>query len=163
MNVTTSTYAYRPVHPSPKPNLTQDTHTQHLQHTPITTQLYFDKAALEAALPGGFTELKNLVDIGDIVGATGGVKRTDKGELSVVVRQFQVLTKALLPLPDKWHGLTDIEKRYRQRCVFLVCQHGWLGCVFGLCIWLVVWWCACLSCVFIAVCVHGTLACVCNA
>lgn len=74
---------------------------------------------MEESLPGGFAELKNLVDIGDIVGAIGGVKRTDKGELSVVVRQFQVLTKALLPLPDKWHGLTDIETRYRQRCELL--------------------------------------------
>lgn len=77
---------------------------------------------LEAALPGGFAELKNLVDIGDIVGATGGVRRTDKGELSVLVNHFQVLTKALLPLPDKWHGLTDIETRYRQRYAFPACM-----------------------------------------
>jgi len=45
----------------------------------------------------------------------GGIRRTDKGELSVVAARLTVLTKALRPLPDKWHGLGDIEKRYRQR------------------------------------------------
>ncbi len=59
--------------------------------------------------------LKNLVDSGDIVGVVGGIKRTEKGELSVMVRQAQVLTKSLLPLPDKWHGLADVEMRYRKR------------------------------------------------
>lgn len=49
------------------------------------------------------------------MGVHGGVKRTDKGELSVVATRLSVLTKALRPLPDKWHGLGDIEKRYRQR------------------------------------------------
>ncbi len=53
--------------------------------------------------------------MGDIVGCCGGIKRTDKGELSVVASWLQVLTKSLRPLPDKWHGLTHIEKRYRQR------------------------------------------------
>jgi lysyl-tRNA synthetase class 2 len=61
------------------------------------------------------SELKGLVDMGDIVGCCGGIKRTDKGELSVVASWLQVLTKSLRPLPDKWHGLTHIEKRYRQR------------------------------------------------
>jgi lysyl-tRNA synthetase class 2 len=55
------------------------------------------------------------VDVGDIVGVHGGIRRTDKGELSVVAARLTVLTKALRPLPDKWHGLGDIEKRYRQR------------------------------------------------
>ncbi len=63
----------------------------------------------------GRSELKALVDVGDIVGVHGGIKRTDKGELSVVAARLTVLTKALRPLPDKWHGLGDIEKRYRQR------------------------------------------------
>ena len=60
--------------------------------------------------------LKSLVDAGDIIGARGGMKRTDKGELSVTAARVQILTKSLMPLPDKWHGLADIEKRYRQRC-----------------------------------------------
>ncbi len=63
--------------------------------------------------PGGFASLKSLLDIGDIVGATGSVKRTEKGELSVVAGSLTVLSKALRPLPDKWHGLADVEKRYR--------------------------------------------------
>ena len=48
-------------------------------------------------------------------GVRGSVKRTAKGELSVYVRESKVLTKAMRPLPDKWAGLTDITKRYRQR------------------------------------------------
>jgi lysyl-tRNA synthetase class 2 len=75
--------------------------------------VYVDKARLEANQPGGFASLKNLFDIGDIIGARGSVKRTEKGELSVVASELQVLTKSLLPLPDKWHGLADVEKRYR--------------------------------------------------
>jgi lysyl-tRNA synthetase, class II len=60
-------------------------------------------------------EMKSLVDLGDIVGCAGGIRRTEKGELSVQATNLQLLSKALRPLPDKWHGLTDIEKRYRQR------------------------------------------------
>jgi hypothetical protein len=80
---------------------------------PTLPQVYVDKARLEANQPGGFASLKNLFDIGDIIGARGSVKRTEKGELSVVASELQVLTKSLLPLPDKWHGLADVEKRYR--------------------------------------------------
>ncbi len=59
--------------------------------------------------------MKQLVDVGDFVGVRGGVKKTDKGEVSVVARSLQMLTKSLRPLPDKWNGLADIQKRYRQR------------------------------------------------
>ena len=59
------------------------------------------------------------MDSGDIIGARGGVKRTEKGELSVNAAHVEILTKTLMPLPDKWHGLADIEKRYRQRCPLL--------------------------------------------
>lgn len=52
--------------------------------------MYVDKARLEASQPGGFASLKNLFDIGDIVGARGSVKRTEKGELSVVADELQV-------------------------------------------------------------------------
>ncbi|KAJ0083997.1 hypothetical protein Patl1_30037 [Pistacia atlantica] len=77
-----------------------------------TIQLYCEK---ERLLNDQFDQLKTLVDIGDILGASGSMKRTEKGELSVVVNSFGILTKSLLPLPDKYHGLTDVDKRYRQR------------------------------------------------
>lgn len=61
-------------------------------------------------------------DIGDIIGLTGRLFRTKTGELSVHVEQMRLITKALRPLPDKWHGLVDPEKRYRQRYVDLICS-----------------------------------------
>jgi lysyl-tRNA synthetase class 2 len=60
------------------------------------------------------------VDVGDFVGVTGELFRTRKGELSVAVKHFDFLAKALRPLPEKWHGLRDVETRYRQRYVDLV-------------------------------------------
>lgn len=59
-------------------------------------------------------------DIGDIIGVSGVVSRSDKGELTVRVSEIDLLTKSLRPLPDKFHGLTDIEARYRQRYVDLI-------------------------------------------
>ena len=59
-------------------------------------------------------------DIGDIVGVTGDVFRTQRGEISVRVHEATLLAKALLPLPEKFHGLTDRETRYRQRYVDLI-------------------------------------------
>ncbi|MEO7775845.1 MAG: amino acid--tRNA ligase-related protein, partial [Steroidobacteraceae bacterium] len=58
-------------------------------------------------------------DVGDIVGAEGMLFRTRTGELSVRVEHLDLLVKSLRPLPDKWHGLTDLEQRYRQRYVDL--------------------------------------------
>eukprot|EP01018_Ginkgo_biloba_P009263 Gb_05325 [translate_table: standard] len=84
-------------------------------------QLYCEKGRLEEDM---FEQLKTLVDIGDILGAAGSVKRTEKGELSVHVKRFSVLTKSLLPLPDKYHGLMDVEKRYRQRYVDMIANPG---------------------------------------
>ncbi|GGE54201.1 lysine--tRNA ligase [Pullulanibacillus camelliae] len=60
------------------------------------------------------------IDIGDIVGVKGVVFKTKVGELSVKVQDFSLLTKALRPLPDKFHGLKDIEQRYRQRYLDLI-------------------------------------------
>jgi lysyl-tRNA synthetase, class II len=60
------------------------------------------------------------LDRGDIVGVHGYVFRSKMGELTLHVKQMTVLAKALLPLPDKWHGLQDVEKRYRQRYVDLI-------------------------------------------
>lgn len=65
-------------------------------------------------------EALKLVDIGDIIGATGTIRRTPRGELSVKVTHFQILGKSLLPLPEKYHGLTDVETRYRQRYLDLI-------------------------------------------
>ncbi|WP_411831840.1 lysine--tRNA ligase [Pseudoxanthomonas mexicana] len=59
-------------------------------------------------------------DIGDIVGVQGGLTRTRTGELSVKAATLRLLTKSLRPLPDKWHGLSDVEQRYRQRYVDLI-------------------------------------------
>lgn len=60
------------------------------------------------------------LDVGDWVGATGEVIATRRGELSVRPREITLLTKGLRPLPDKWHGLKDVEQRYRQRELDLV-------------------------------------------
>ncbi len=59
-------------------------------------------------------------DIGDVVGARGGVFRTRMGELSIWVRGVELLTKSLRPLPEKWHGLRNVEARYRRRYVDLI-------------------------------------------
>ena len=71
-------------------------------------------------LPEGVYEDFKKWDLGDIVGAEGVVFRTQKGELSIMVDKVRLLTKALRPLPDKWHGLTDLEARYRQRYLDLI-------------------------------------------
>ncbi|WP_229659194.1 lysine--tRNA ligase [Luteimonas terricola] len=59
-------------------------------------------------------------DVGDIIAAEGGLTRTRTGELSVKAASLRLLTKSLRPLPDKWHGLADVEQRYRQRYVDLI-------------------------------------------
>ncbi|HEU5195793.1 MAG TPA: lysine--tRNA ligase, partial [Methylomirabilota bacterium] len=63
-----------------------------------------------------FTDL----DVGDFIGVTGELMRTRTGELTVAVKTFAFLAKSLRPLPEKWHGLKDVETRYRQRYVDLV-------------------------------------------
>ena len=60
-------------------------------------------------------ELLPLIDLGDIIGVTGEVRRTKRGELTVNTRDIVMLTKALKPMPEKYHGLADIETRYRKR------------------------------------------------
>ena len=60
------------------------------------------------------------MDVGDIVGASGTLFRTRTGELSIRADELRLLTKSLRPLPEKWHGLTDTEQRYRQRYVDLI-------------------------------------------
>ncbi|MGI6712000.1 MAG: lysine--tRNA ligase [Bacillota bacterium] len=65
-------------------------------------------------------EIFKKVDIGDIIGVDGTVFRTRRGEISVAVKELTFLTKSLRPLPEKWHGLKDVELRYRQRYVDLI-------------------------------------------
>jgi len=79
-------------------------------------QLYLDKSTLG---DDAYAQFKSW-DIGDIVGAEGTVFKTQKGELSLHVQSLRLLTKSLRPLPDKFHGLTDQEQRYRQRYVDLI-------------------------------------------
>ncbi len=64
--------------------------------------------------------LVKMMDIGDTIGVTGSVFRTHMGEVSVKVHAMEMLSKSLRPLPEKWHGLKDIETRYRQRYVDLI-------------------------------------------
>lgn len=61
-----------------------------------------------------------LLDVGDIVGFTGTVRRTPRGELSIKSFDLKLLTKSLLPLPEKFHGLTDVETRYRKRYLDMI-------------------------------------------
>ncbi|UJL48129.1 lysine--tRNA ligase [Virgibacillus sp. NKC19-16] len=65
-------------------------------------------------------EIFKTADIGDIIGVTGVMFKTKVGELSVKATQFQLLTKSLRPLPEKYHGLKDVEQRYRQRYLDLI-------------------------------------------
>ena len=69
--------------------------------------------------PKGFEFLKNL-DIGDFVGIKGETFKTRTGEPTVITKELQILAKSIRPLPEKWHGLKDIETRYRQRYVDLI-------------------------------------------
>jgi lysyl-tRNA synthetase class 2 len=69
-------------------------------------------------------EIFKLLDVGDVVGAEGPATRTKTGELTVEAAQFTILTKSLRPLPEKWHGLSDVEERYRRRYVDLVVTPG---------------------------------------
>ena len=79
-------------------------------------QLYISKEAVGEDI---YTSFKKW-DIGDIVGARGHVFKTKTGELSVYVEELRLLTKSLRPLPDKFHGMTDQEMKYRQRYVDLI-------------------------------------------
>jgi lysyl-tRNA synthetase class 2 len=78
-------------------------------------QVYFQKAALAES----FDDIKFL-DLGDFIGVDGTLFTTKTGEKSIRVSAFQLLSKSLRPLPDKWHGLSDTEQRYRQRYLDLI-------------------------------------------
>jgi len=88
----------------------------HLQQGGQKLQIYVKRDAVGEK---GF-ELYKLLDLGDHIGVSGYLFRTRTGELTVHVEEITFLSKDLLPLPEKWHGLTDVELRYRQRYVDLV-------------------------------------------
>jgi lysyl-tRNA synthetase, class II len=88
----------------------------HLQGGGGRLQVYVRKDAVGER---GF-ELFHLLDLGDQIGVRGHLFRTKTGELSVWVDELTLLAKALLPLPEKWHGLSDVELRYRQRYLDLI-------------------------------------------
>ena len=81
-----------------------------------TIQIYFK---LDVVGEEKYSEFK-LLDIGDIVGVRGQVFKTQRGELTVRVEDFKILAKSLRPLPEKFHGLKDVEIRYRQRYLDLI-------------------------------------------
>jgi lysyl-tRNA synthetase, class II len=88
----------------------------HLQGSGRRIQIYVRKDVVGER---GF-QLFHLLDLGDSVGVRGHLFRTKTNELSIWVDELFFLSKALLPLPEKWHGLTDVELRYRQRYLDLV-------------------------------------------
>jgi len=90
-----------------------------------TIQLIIEKATLNQNknsenAKNNFEIITSLVDSGDWIGVSGILRRTDRGELSIKVFEWSMLSKSLQPLPDKWHGLADVEKRYRQRYLDLI-------------------------------------------
>jgi lysyl-tRNA synthetase class 2 len=87
----------------------------HIQDSTGKIQIYFKKDVLADR----YKVLKKI-DIGDILGVRGRLFRTKTDELTVEVDDFELLTKSIRPLPEKWHGLKDVETRYRQRYVDLL-------------------------------------------
>jgi len=81
-----------------------------------SVQLFVSRSEVGDDAHAAFDDL----DLGDWIGASGIVMKTKKGELSVKVRDFVLLAKALRPLPEKWHGLSDVDTRFRQRYVDLI-------------------------------------------
>jgi len=88
----------------------------HLQGSGKRIQVYVKKDVVGER---GF-ELFHLLDLGDSIGVRGHLFRTKTNELSIWVEELFFLSKALMPLPEKWHGLTDVEVRYRQRYLDLI-------------------------------------------
>ena len=89
----------------------------HIQDADGKLQVYFRKDILGEE---EYKKLMDILDVGDIIGVEGKLFRTMTGELTVEVEKAQLLTKSLRPLPEKWHGLKDVEQRYRHRYVDLI-------------------------------------------
>lgn len=89
----------------------------HIQDAEGKLQIYFNANILGEET---YKEAMDLIDTGDIVGVKGNLFRTMTGELTVEVKEYQILAKSLRPLPEKWHGLRDTEYRYRYRYLDLI-------------------------------------------
>ncbi len=89
----------------------------HLQDGSGKIQLMFRR---DTVGPEAYALLLKEYDLGDFIGAEGNVVRTKTGEITLEVKRFDLLSKALSPLPEKWHGLKDVETRYRQRYLDLL-------------------------------------------
>ena len=83
-------------------------------------QVYFKQETIGEQ---AFKELNELIDLGDIVWCTGTLFKTKTGEISLAVTEWQILSKCIHALPEKFHGLTDIETKYRQRYLDLMTNH----------------------------------------
>lgn len=88
----------------------------HLQDLTGRIQIY----VRQDSVPEAKYEAFRILDLGDIIGVTGTIFKTKTGETSIKVHDLEVLTKSLIPLPEKYHGLKDVELRYRQRYVDLI-------------------------------------------
>jgi lysyl-tRNA synthetase class 2 len=93
----------------------------HLQDESGRIQVYFQKQEIGE---GHFAIWKRLLDIGDFVGVEGVQFTTKTGEMSVRCSHLQILAKSLRPIPSQWHGLADVEQRYRQRYLDLISNHN---------------------------------------
>jgi lysyl-tRNA synthetase class 2 len=89
----------------------------HLQDATGKLQIYLRQDILGDA---SFKDFEEIVDPGDLLGVRGRLFRTSTGELTVEVKEWSLLAKSLHPLPEKWHGLKDVEVRYRQRYLDLI-------------------------------------------
>jgi lysyl-tRNA synthetase class 2 len=88
----------------------------HLKDGTGRVQIFFQKKVLAE----NYEFIMDNIDIGDIIGIKGKPFKTKTGELTINVEEFRLLSKSLRPLPEKWHGLSDIEIRYRQRYLDLI-------------------------------------------
>lgn len=89
----------------------------HIQDFTGRIQIYLRKDIIGE---DNFNFFQDFIDIGDIIGVEGEVFKTKTGELTINVKRYTLLSKSLRPLPEKWHGLKDIETRYRQRYLDLI-------------------------------------------
>ncbi|MCL6517394.1 lysine--tRNA ligase [Alicyclobacillus sp.] len=88
-----------------------------LQDRTGSIQIY---AKYDVLGPDAYEVFQQLIDLGDFIGVEGPVFRTNRGEITVLAESLTLLAKALRPLPEKWHGLKDVERRYRQRYLDLI-------------------------------------------
>ncbi|MBN1326075.1 lysine--tRNA ligase [Candidatus Falkowbacteria bacterium] len=89
----------------------------HLQDETIRMQIVLQQ---EKAGESEYKFFLKNIDMGDFIGVEGEIFKTKKGEISILVKKYTLLSKAILPLPEKWHGLKDLEKRYRERYLDLI-------------------------------------------